>query len=843
MTEHMLDGVRVVEVADEQAEYVGMVLAGLGADVIKVEPPGGCPTRRIGPFYQDVPDPERSLFFWQYNRGKRSVVLDLAADRATFLGLLDTADVLLWSGGELGLGVDELRERFPSLLIARITPFGDVGPWQDYRGCDLVHLALGGQAMNCGYDPLPDGGYDLPPVVPQMWHAYHVAGENLLMAVLAALYHRGRTGAGQYLSCAVHEAASKNTEIDLMSWVMRRAPVSRQTCRHAAEDVSLVPSIQQTKDGRWFMVVPSGRTGGKELGAFLERYGMRGDLPLDDDAEAQVGRAIPGTSAVDEVLAHTYEVVQRLVRKFTFDDFPWRQAQADGVMCVPLRRPEENVGDEHWLRRGTYAEIEHPALGRSFTYVAKKWVASGTDWVADRPAPRLDEHRREILAGPARRTPSTVAERAPEQLSPQGRPFALDGVRVLDFGWFLASAGGTRFLAAMGAECVKVEWAAHPDTRIGAMAPVGGRAARARATEPLPGLSDPDMGGQFNNKNAGKLGISLNVRHPRGLEIAKRLVARSDIVAEGFSPGVLDRWGLGYDTLRSIKPDIIYAQQSGMGALGTYGRFRAIGPIAASLAGLSEMSGEPEPAMPAGWGYSYLDWIGAYSFAVAMLAALNHRERTGKGQWIDASQTEAGLFIGGTAVLDWSANGRPWRRHGNRSPYRPAAPHGIYRCAGPDNWVAIACFDEHDWQRLDTVAGHPGWAADPRFATLADRLAHQDELDAVVTGWTRRHDRYDVMHRLQRAGVAAGVCQTAQDRIDTDPQLAALRWLTEVTGTKIGTWPVAELSVKMTGTPSHIGGAIDRGAPVYGEDNEYVYGELLGLSTVEIGRLARDGVI
>src|SRR2546427_3503499 len=161
-----------------------------------------------------------------------------------------------------------------------------------------------------------------------------------------------------------------------------------------------------------------------------------------------------------------------------------------------------------------------------------------------------------------------------------------------------------------------------------------GRAARDRATGPLPGVTDPDMGGQFNNKNPGKRGISLNVRHPKGLEIARRLVAMSDVVAEGFSPGVLDSWGLGYAALRAIKPDIIYVQQSGMGAQGTYGRFRTVGPIANSFSGLSEMSGLPEPAMPAGWGYSYLDWMGAYSFALAILTALFHRARTGQGRWV-----------------------------------------------------------------------------------------------------------------------------------------------------------------------------------------------------------------
>src|SRR4029434_1002674 len=249
----------------------------------------------------------------------------------------------------------------------------------------------------------------------------------------------------------------------------------------------------------------------------------------------------------------------------------------------------------------------------------------------------------QTMATPPQRTAPVIAStpgvQASEGLSPHGKPFPLHGIRILYVSCFLASAGGTRFLSAFGAESIKVELKSHPDTRMAAMAPVGGRTAREQATAPLRGVTDPDMGGQFNNKNPGKRGISLNVRHPKGLEIAKRLVAMSDIVAEGFSPGVLDSWGLGYETLRSIKPDIIYVQQSGLAATDTYGRFRTVGPIANSFSGLSEMSGLPEPAMPAGWGYSYLDWMGAYSFALAILTGLFHRARTGQGQWIDASQS------------------------------------------------------------------------------------------------------------------------------------------------------------------------------------------------------------
>ena len=208
------------------------------------------------------------------------------------------------------------------------------------------------------------------------------------------------------------------------------------------------------------------------------------------------------------------------------------------------------------------------------------------------------------------------------------------------------------------------------------------------------------MGGQFNNKNAGKRGISLNIRHPKGLQIAKDLVRICDVVAEGFSPGVLQRLGLGYDVMKNIRPDIIYIQQSGMGAHGLYGRMRTVGPVAAAFA---RAGGHVRPARTrhAGrLGLFLLDWMGAYGYALALLGALYHRDRTGEGQWIDASQCESGLFLTGTSILDWSANDREWRRYGNRSPYKPAAPHGAYRCAGDDRWIAIACFTDAEWHAL-----------------------------------------------------------------------------------------------------------------------------------------------
>ena len=859
---HLLDGVRVIEVGDEVSAYAGKLLAGLGADVIKVEPPEGCSTRNIGPFYEDEPGPERSLYWWHYSIGKRSVTLDLESEdgRSSLLALFKTADLFLDARPKRDVDIhgpdeDAIREANSDIVIARMSPFGDSGPWAEYRGSDLVHLALGGPMMNCGYDPKPDGAYDTPPIAPQMWHAYHIAGELTCMNAIAALIDRHRSGRAQTLHTAVHDAVAKNTELDLMSWVYRRARYFRQTCRHAAEVVSPLPMIGPTKDGRWVMALPRGRS--QSLIDFLDEYDMSADLK---ETPPETGGA--STRSRGETAAHLQEVSQRLIRKFRFEDVPWRDAQDLGHLWAPLRKPHENALDPHWWERGSFAKVEHPEHEAEFIYTSSKWVSSETSWKVGPRAPLLGEHNDEILADLKPDSQAASSSLPPLRgelpkaeggsLSRWGTPFPLDGVRILDFTWWLASGGAPRFLSALGAEDIKVEWHQNMDLRVGmAQFPQGGKAARQALgvnEGPLPpDNSTINRSGQFNDFHAGHRGLSLNLRDPRGLEIAKQLVAVSDIVAEGFSPGVMERWGLGYEVMKEIKPDIIYLSQSGMGQVGVYGRYRTVGPIAASFAGISELSGLPEPYAPAGWGYSYLDWFGAYNLANAMMAALYYRDRTGKGQWIDSSQVDAGIYLNGTSVLEWSANGKVWQRYGNRSPYKPAAPHGAYKCRDDvesnDRWIAFACFDESDWQSLRRVMGDPEWAAGGRFASLADRLQHQDELDQRIGEWTRQHDRWDLMQRLQEAGVAAGVCQDAQDRVESDPQLSHLNWLTEVEHSEMGPWPTKEVPVKWSETPPFMGGPIDRGAPLYGEDNHYVLGELLGMSTSEISRLAADGVI
>ena len=416
----MLAGLRVIEIADERAEYTGLLLAGLGAEVVKIEPPEGNATRRIGPFLEDQPGLERSLFFWNYNRGKQSVVLDLREEPARDavvapVGWRRRAAGLVVRRAEPGARAGPrraLNARFPALVTARMTPFGDDGPWAQFKGSDLIHLALGGVMMNCGYDPDPKLEYDTPPIAPQIWHAYHIAGEQLATGIIAALIHRHRTGEGQDVSIAVHEAVSKNPELDIMHWVMRRVPLWRLTNRHAGETPNHSPSISHTKDGRWFISHGMGARDLKNLVPLLSKYGMQADLqPPPPDADLKA-RQVPGSQAGDEARAHMLDVVQRFIRAWTYADMPWREAQDAGLLWAPLRKPHENALDEHWLRRKSFADVPHPEHGRSFRYPTSKWLSTATSWQVGRRAPLLGEDTETVLGRRRRAGPACRRSRA-----------------------------------------------------------------------------------------------------------------------------------------------------------------------------------------------------------------------------------------------------------------------------------------------------------------------------------------------------------------------------------------------------------------------------------------------
>ena len=408
---------------------------------------------------------------------------------------------------------------------------------------------------------------------------------------------------------------------------------------------------------------------------------------------------------------------------------------------------------------------------------------------------------------------------------------ALGGLRICDFSGQLAGAGATRFLAAMGAEVIRVE---DPVTQ--------GYWDALRGVSPfVDERRGPDLGGAFNNHNVEKLGITLNLRTDAGKRLLRELVAVSDVVTENFAVGVMERLGCSYDDVRAIKEDIVYVSNSGFGHSGPYREFKTWGPLAQACCGLAFATGLADQD-PAGIGYSYMDHHGANVMAIAIMVGLVHRQRTGEGQWIDISCTDAGALLNGPTLLDYTVNDRPLRRPGspdsNRSPHPLMVPHGIYPSAGDDNWIAIACRNDGDWEALSQVIAAE-WCGDGRWASLPGRVAGQDELDRLVSDWTRLHDRLEVAARLRRVGVPAVAVLRPAERIDGDPATSDWGLWPSVTHSKMG-------RVRVDGIPVHFSRTdwvIERGAPCLGEHNDIVFGDLLGHTEDELRTFRQDGII
>lgn len=421
-----------------------------------------------------------------------------------------------------------------------------------------------------------------------------------------------------------------------------------------------------------------------------------------------------------------------------------------------------------------------------------------------------------------------MAESAPVKRRP------LDGVRVIDLTKIVAGPNATRMLATMGAEVIRVEW--HDDRALDMLRMV-------RPTVPGGEPGSFNRSGLFNNISAGKFGVTLNMNLPQGRELFKRLIAKSSVLCENYSPEQMDRWGLGYAALREINPTLIYLQITGMGKSGTYKSYLSVGPTAQALSGLTHMSGLPEPMPPAGWGYSYLDHSTGYYGAILVLAALLRRKRTGRGCYLDVSQTEVGLMVSGTAAPEAHLTGIPTNRDGNRTRFATWAPHGAYPCRGIDEWIAIAVQTDAQWHALVAEIGSPAWAHDPRFALAAGRKTHEDDLDRMMAEFTRGEDRYDLMNRFQKHGIPAGVVQKSADRCERDPQLRARGYFVPLPHSEIGTWPVEGFPAKFSRIPVDVGGLPHRGAPLMGEDNDHVYRDILGLQPAEIAALKEELVI
>ena len=399
---------------------------------------------------------------------------------------------------------------------------------------------------------------------------------------------------------------------------------------------------------------------------------------------------------------------------------------------------------------------------------------------------------------------------------------ALSDVKVLDLTWVMAGPTATRLLADYGATVLRVESTRRIDT--------------ARTLQPFhSGRPGPENSARFQNLNAGKLGITLDLTKEAGRAVALDLVRWADVVAESFSPKAMRAWGLDYESLRQVKPEIVMLSTCLMGQSGPLSMFAGFGSLATAISGFYDLTGWPDrpPAGPFG---AYTDTVAPRFMVAAILAALDHRRRTGEGQHIDQSQAESALHFLGPALLDYTVNDRVQSRTGNRDPH--LAPHGVYPAAGDDRWVAITAGSDEQWQALCEAMERPELLRDERFATAAARLAHQDELDDIVAEWTQGREAAVAEATLQARAVPASVVENSGEMY-ADPQLAHRGHFVEVEHPTHGAITVEGSHFRLSRTPA----TFARAAPTLGQDNQYVLETLLGYSTARIGELVADGVL
>ena len=823
-----LTGIRVLDLADESGALAGKLLGDLGADVIAIEPPRGRRTRAIGPFWRGEPHPDRSLFHWYYATSKRSVVLDLTipAGHDAFLRLVDTADVVLETAPpgameRLGLGYETLAARHPALVMTSITPFGRTGPWRDLLASELVTASLAGMVYVNGFP-------DAPPLHPLGPQAFHCAGLNAAIGTLCALHARARLGRGQRVDVGGLEATAAAVEHVAASYHQNGTVHRRRGSLHWTRYFR----VARCRDGHLLHCTLGDWT---SLIEWVAGDGKAADL-LDEEWESFEHRRAHAE--------HLFDVLDDWVKDSSVAEI-MEGAQLRRIPYAIVRPPEALLDDPQLAARGFFVPVEHPELGVTIRYPGAPYVFGDGAWAIRRRPPLLGEHTHEVLASigvdadaiaaaraeddgadAARRARTasgddTVA--APAQLaapahvtaparpgapapSPRGAR-ALDGILVLDFTWVVAGPVATRILADHGARVVKIER----------------RDALDFGTR---------RGGFTGNLNRGKESVVLAMNRPEGLALARRLVARADVVIDNFSARVMRNWGLDYAGLAAIRPDVIAISMSGFGLTGPRRDYVSYGPTLQALAGFTACMRDQGGA-PAGWGYSYADMAAGHAAALATLAALHHRRSSGRGQLVDLSQFENTCALVGPVLLDAAAHGRGAGAAGNRSQERAAAPYGVYPCHGDDRWCAITVLDDAQWAALRRALDDPPWTRDPALATTIGRVVRAATLDRELAMSTRAHDAEELMRRLQDAGVPAGVVADAEDLCARNPQLAARGYWAEVAA------PTGE-TVVLDGVAAHLSltpGYVAAPGPLLGEHTDQILADVLGLDPDELARL------
>jgi crotonobetainyl-CoA:carnitine CoA-transferase CaiB-like acyl-CoA transferase len=813
----MLQSLRVVDLTTAQGMLCAQILADLGADVVQIEPPGGASGRTIGPFLDDIVDPERSLSWWAYARGKRSLVLDIAAeqDRPTLLRLIETADVLVESEPvgrleTLGLGDDVLEALNPALIHVSMTGYGRTGPKAHWAWTDLTLMAAGGPLAIAGDD-------DRAPVRVGVPQAFAHAAAEAAAGVMVALRGRLKTGLGQRVDLAAQSAVTIATQAFAMATAAGDQPIERSGIGPKVGDLQL-RQYWPAKDGMVSIAHLFGPIFGlptRRLMEYVCEEGFCDKATRDKDWIEYGAMLLDGREPLSE-----FERVKACVAACTASKTKAELLDAGlnrRLLIAPVFTMADMANSAQTAARGYLVKPKGEGPAAEIRYPGPFAKFSRSPIAPTRRPPRIGEHGEEVLAELARLEPA-VARLARERAAVDGdfdpdRPLA--GIRILDFTWAMAGPAATRYLADFGAEIVRVESTLRMD-------PI-------RTVRPfVDGDPAPENSTMFHNLNAGKKLITVDLTNEASRSVIHDLVRWADIVFESFSPRAMRAFGYDYESLRKLKPDLIMVSSCLMGQTGPLSLFAGYGNLSAAIAGFVELAGWPDrpPVGPFG---AYTDYIAPRYAAIAMLAAIEHKRRTGEGQYIDLSQAEAGMHFIAPAILDYTANGRNHARNGNDDPHM--APHGVYRAAGEDRWVAIACEDDARWTALCRVVDTLAPMAQSH-AHREDRLAARRELDGLITAWTQVRPAEAIEAALQAAGVAASVVQTAQD-LERDPQLAHLGHFV-YRPHPCGRDGVFEAcATRMSRTPARH----DETLPSFGRDMDEILKDILGYDDERIAEL------
>ena len=834
---------------DVAGPFAGRLLADFGAEVIKVEPPGGDPARAHGPFPDDVEHLEQSALFLHLNANKRSIVADLdhASDQPVIAELAARADVVIESSppgylADRGLGYDALRARNPAVVVASVTPFGQSGPYANLVGADIVTYAMGGPMYGTGVaerEPVKLGGN----------LTSYQAGNVAATATLAAVEIAESTGRGVHIDLSMFEAqaGSVDRRVTYLLWYLWSGMLAE---RQPEGTLRTLPNgFFPTADGHVLTFT---------LPVWVPRM-----LDVLDDDDLRSHFASPGWLGAEE----TGELVQAAFYPWLFagdKDDRARVAQAHKWAMTPLNPPVDVLADDHFAARNYFVDVDHPVAGR-FRQTGAPFRL-GDAWQLRTPAPTLDQHgdeiRAELLATPPRIPPAAdeagdgdadeAGDNVPEtnrdssrsagSASPAASPGSLpfEGVRIIDFTVVWAGPAATMHLGDLGAEIIRVDnpYVFPPATRGN-----GPRPDPALLVDfgPLGGsYPDLDTSGRPWNKHGmwsaqarNKKSCTLDIRRPEGLDAFLRLVDNCDVLVENNSVATLDKLGIGWDVLHGRNPNLIVMRMPPMSLSGPYADYVGFGASFEALCGLTAIRGYRDGDPSTTTAAFHMDPASGATGAFAIMCALRRRAETGVGELIEFAQSENMMQHIGEYFIDADRTGRRHGPAGNRHISR--APQGCYRCAGEDRWVVISVGTDAEWAGLCRAMGRPDLATNRAFASEADRRANHDELDDIIAAWTETLDNRVVFDLCQAEGVPAGPVLDEADAY-ADPHLAARGFFRPQGSEDIGTWDFPGHQWRWTG-PDMAWGPICR----LGDHNRYLLTEVAGLSDAEYDELDAAG--